>query len=270
VSDNPPVCTECGAIVPAFQATQSRLESVEGKLEKAWGALDAKEREAEELSESVLRTQRQLSTARGQIKQLREQQSTADDELSKQAMEICEYWRDLIAPKARELKGPRFDNTLKRLKAGYPVDELKLAVYGYYCRPYVVDSKRKHTGRPDQKHNDLELIMRTPQHVDKGIAIARHDAKLDVEHVHRGGTLPLSRLCDCGHPAVDHLRPDLAFALGLVDEKAAHPGGIREPCAHKDCPCYTFDTLHQFINEKIEQARTPAAKPKSPPVRKAA
>lgn len=269
LTEQPPVCHECGSVVPAFEVTLNRLATNEEKLQTAWDELDRKERENEELSDSVLRTQRQLSAARGQMKALREQQATADDEMSKQAMEVCEYWKSLIAPKARELKGPRYDNTLKRLRAGYTVDELKLAVYGYYCRPYVVDGKRKHTGRPDQKHDDLELIMRTPQHVDKGMAIARHDAKLDVEHLHKNGSMQMARLCDCGHARVDHLRPDLAVELGLVDREAVATGVVREPCCHKGCDCYTFDTIQQVVSERVDQART-TRKPAKSPVRKAA
>lgn len=261
-----PVCGECGAHVPAIERLVTQVNAINNDF-------ISKQEENKELADSVVRTQRQLSQARGTITSLREQQTKSDDDVLEQAMEIAEYWKKLLAPRTRELKGPRIDKTVARLRAGYPIEELKQAVYGYYCRQYVVDGKRKHDGKPGERWVDLELIMRDAKHVDTGISIAVQDAKLDVELIHRGGSRQQALLCDCGHPAADHLRPDLAVELGLYEAPTAANGNstniVREPCAHKDCPCYTFDTIQRAVADKIEEIKT-APKPPASPFEKAA
>lgn len=259
--DNPPVCRDCGALVPAFELAQRRLKS-------AYQSLDQKERENGELGEAVVRTQRQLSNARGTIRQLREQQSKEDDEFVVEAKEAAEYWKRLLAPKTRELKGPRLEKTVARRKAGYTLDELKLAIYGYYCRPYVVDGKRKHTGKPQERHVDLELIMRDAKHVDTGMAIARHDANLDIDRVHDGGTLRQAALCDCGHARADHMRTDLVYKF-LVERFGEEQGqkmwfDKSEPCAHSGCDCVTYDNVNRLVNERLAREKIAPVPPPRP------
>lgn len=240
--DNNPVCHECGAHVPQI----------------------------EQLQQLYLTKSRELVAVRNRLDRLQSGQDGRDSELYEQALEVANYWKQLLAPRTRELKGPRVDNTYARLKGDgtgkpYSVDDLKQAVYGYYCCQYVVDAKRVSSGKPSERHVDLELLMRDPKHVDKGIALARENAGYDVELMHKGTSALQARLCDCGHPEVDHLRPDLALELGLIDAQAPGQASIpREPCAHKDCACYTFDTIHQHIEAYREEQ---AHAPKPPPPR---
>lgn len=265
--DRPPVCRECGALVPGWEIDQRRLLALRSEN----GAKDA---QLQDQAESIVRTSNQLTQVRRQMKKLQAQQAATDDETVQIAEQAAAYWKQLLAPKTRELKGPRLESTIARAKAGYTLDELKLAIYGYYCRQFIVDGKRKHTGRSDQRWIDLALIMRDANHVDTGIAMAQEDAKLDVELVHRGASLKQAFLCDCGHPRADHVRPDLMFKF-LIDRFGEQDGERlwlkgQEPCAQPDCACVTFDNYNRLVDERIERTRHAPTPPPPPPSSRAA
>lgn len=96
------------------------------------------------------------------------------------AMEVLSYWRDSCRPKARELEGgDRLKNCLARLDHGTKPEHLKMAVYGYSLKPFVINGKRTHEGPPDSWYADAELIFRTEKHVATGIDIAKRAGELE-------------------------------------------------------------------------------------------
>jgi hypothetical protein len=104
-----------------------------------------------------------------QITDLKAQQAEQDHPVTQEAMEVARYWRDNIRPGARELNS-RCENVEKRLRGGYSIDELKRAIDGYTAKPFVTNGQRASRGT-GKRYDELELICRTPMHVDAGIAI---------------------------------------------------------------------------------------------------
>jgi hypothetical protein len=223
-----PGCTACGEVTPEMRQRDKLI----AQLRETVAGLNA------ELTNKIVANRR----LRGK------QAEAAEDPLYEKALEVASYWKELLAPKTRELKGPRIEKTLARLRgdgtseSGYTVEELKRAVWGYYCRQFVVDGKRAHQGRKDQRYIDLELIMRDAKHVDAGITIADQDAASDVDMLRFGTSEPLAQLCDCGHPYASHLPLRLAIHAGTT-------GLDREPCLEDGCDCWTFDTVERQMEE---------------------
>ena len=134
-------------------------------------------RERNELLQRIEDVQTELAVKIGTIRRMRGEQVRKPEESPHyaEAMELLEYWRQLCAPKTRELKGPRLEKALARLNGGYDVANLKLAVFGYSRRPYVTIGGRSAKGLAMQRHVDAELIFRDAKHVDMGLAIAEDE-----------------------------------------------------------------------------------------------
>jgi hypothetical protein len=149
----PPGCPSCGEYLPHVQSLIDQLASKD---------------EAIDHLEAELRSKRsQLSRARN--KRLSD---TAYDPQMPEARECFDYWRERLAPAAREFTGKRLDNVLARLHAGTDVERIKRGIDGCARKPYVTDSGREATGLPTQRFADLELICRSESHLDRFVALA--------------------------------------------------------------------------------------------------
>lgn len=84
-----------------------------------------------------------------------------------EAEELFEYWRERLWPEAREFGDKRFDAVVGRLEKGYSLDDLKRAVDGCARKPYVTDKGRAAQGSEGDREVELELICRSPIHVDR-------------------------------------------------------------------------------------------------------
>lgn len=108
-------CPECGAVLPELKALREEVQVKEENLRDLERALRAERRKV-----SSLRAQQ------------RRQQSAHP--FYAQAVEVFDYWRAKLAPKAREFTGERFQAVVERLEATWTVEDLKQAVDGGVTR----------------------------------------------------------------------------------------------------------------------------------------
>jgi hypothetical protein len=88
--------------------------------------------------DEVIRDQAvQMSALRGTVRKLRNErdQHPELDPHAGDARKVFEYWRQTIAPLAREFGDDRFRAVVARLRAGHDVDSLKRAIDGARARP---------------------------------------------------------------------------------------------------------------------------------------
>jgi hypothetical protein len=183
--------------------------------------------EERRLLEADLRGKRSL------ISRLRNDRNEARPPEYDDAMEIARYWKDILEPNARELNGPRLQNTIARLKH-YSPEELKKSVWGHYCRPNVKDGERMRHDEGGARYVDLELIMRDAKHVEKGIRIAEEEIRYDQALLNDGAHRSLASLCDCEHARADHA---LFYLHG------------HDHCLRNGCRCEGFDDIQWQMRE---------------------
>jgi hypothetical protein len=129
------------------------------------------------LREQLELAERDLRYARVEIAKLKDEraQSPKASPHYSDAMEVLGYWKQLCAPRTKELNGKRLEKAIARFNGGYDMAQLKLAVFGYSRRPYVTVGGRSSKGLPVQRHVDAELIFRDAKHVDAGIEMAEDE-----------------------------------------------------------------------------------------------
>jgi hypothetical protein len=126
------------------------------------------------LTQDVGNLEQELRGKRQLVKDLRSQGDETNTELDKAAKEVYAYWRQKLRPSARAFGADRKKAVTGRLREYAPnlradklhegVGELKRAIDGAQIGAYV-DNR-------GVRHDDLELICRSPKYVEKFIAIA--------------------------------------------------------------------------------------------------
>lgn len=193
------------------------------------GAVDEElNRRLNELEHAVMRLGLDLARKQGLIARLRKIQVEEHPPEYEDAMEVAEHWRRSCRPGAKELGGKRLRNTIDRLRAGHPKEDLLQAIDGYAARPNMRDYTRCRASEGGVRRDDLELIMRDEQHIQAGIDIAVAEMVHDQRVLDGGGSRYVAALCGCGHPLVSH---QLFWQTGAT------------ACAEKECACAAFDTL---------------------------
>lgn len=116
----------------------------------------------------------ELRQKRAQITRLRGEliDKRVENPFAKPAQEVFEYWRELLAPRAKEFTDKRFDNVVARLRAGHSVEDLKRAVDGAAALPYVTDAGRRRMGKKSERQVELDLICRTEGHLMRFMSYA--------------------------------------------------------------------------------------------------
>lgn len=224
-----PCCPKCGEIVPEMEAQKTYIEGLE----------------------------KELRVKRAQVSRLIAEQAGADKSNPhyEAALQVYAYWKEKLAPGSRTFGAAHRKVVLARLKEGWTVDELKRAIDGYFCRPYVTVSGRSHTGRPSERRIDLELICRDEKHINQGIAFWEEDRGKDIELLQRGYPDGATELCDCGHPRVYHAMTSV-MAKVFADLGQEPPlGALNEPCGVRGCDCMAFDTIQRRADEFIEREK---------------
>lgn len=88
---------------------------------------------------------------------------------------IFERWKQTMGHQRARLDQKRAKAIRAMLMAGYTVEDLELAIFGCSISPF-------HRGQNDraQKYQDIALICRDAEHVDKFIALAEAAAAKQV------------------------------------------------------------------------------------------
>lgn len=124
-----------------------------------------------ENAEVALRVERRKVKERDKLLAERDDAEAAGND---DAEAVFAYWKAAVAPRARSFKGMRRRNVLARLKEGYTLDDLMLAIDGARVAAGVSDK----TG---ERFDDLELICRDPKITDSFIKRgAHHEARVNA------------------------------------------------------------------------------------------
>lgn len=113
-----------------------------------------------------VRTIRSQSAAIGRL----ERQVDEDPQLHPQRKEITaliDRWREATGhPRAKHSKD-RFDVIKARLRDGYTLDQLELAIDGIAAFPYVINGQRVSQGKPSQRHDALSLALKGGENLER-------------------------------------------------------------------------------------------------------
>jgi hypothetical protein len=108
-----------------------------------------------------------LATTRSQAKQIgrleREVKRLDDAEVHhpqrKEIVRIVEVWREVTNHPNAKVSRDRIELVKARLKDGYNLDQIELAVRGLGANPYVVNAKRSPTGKPSQRYDQMKHAL---------------------------------------------------------------------------------------------------------------
>jgi hypothetical protein len=132
----------------------------------------------EHLDDDLHRLEVDFRKARARIAEL-EGERTRDlrtHKLFPVASRVLERWRGICMPRAKAVTSKtRLKPCLDRLEEDYTEEQLNLAVTGYGRFPFMVRGRRSAFGHETDRKVEAEFIFRTPQHVDRGIAMAYAD-----------------------------------------------------------------------------------------------
>lgn len=144
---------EIPADAPSYSEALARLAELEASP-------DYRIRDLEDLNAGLRATVDKQARAIGVL----ERKLSADDpEQHPQRAEInalIERWKERLGhPKAKASKD-RFDLIKARLKDGYTVEQIELAIDGLAAFPYVVNAQRSATGKDSQRYDQLKHCLK--------------------------------------------------------------------------------------------------------------
>jgi hypothetical protein len=100
-----------------------------------------------------------------------------EDPQRTQIIDLIERWKMATGhPRANAHTADRFDLVKARLREGYTVEDLKLAIDGIGHYRYVVNGQRSRTGTKGQRHDRLGICLGGGEQVEK-FANLGHQAK---------------------------------------------------------------------------------------------
>ena len=114
--------------------------------------------------------QKEVIALRAQISRLRrDRNERVADPLLEEAQELFDYWREKLAPKAKEFSGKRLEAVLARLRPDPQnrPDEIRAAIDGVARLPYVTANGRAASGQTKERQVELELICRSEANLQR-------------------------------------------------------------------------------------------------------
>lgn len=148
--------------------------------QSAQAELDRLRRENDELRAQLARAEEQLVLTERELRQKRARISRLEGKrardwrnspLAGQIQEVFDAWREWCHHPRAVLDGKRAELIAQRLDE-FGSEQLIDAIRGYAAFPYVVEGRRRREGRRDQRYDQLELIMRSAAHVERGLRLA--------------------------------------------------------------------------------------------------
>lgn len=92
-----------------------------------------------------------------------EREAADDDHEShpqrKEIADLIERWKQVTGHPRAKLSKDRFDVVKARLKDGYTLEQLRLAIDGIGAYPFVVNGSRRREGAPSQRHDKLSIAL---------------------------------------------------------------------------------------------------------------
>lgn len=209
---------------------------------KACGSIDQEiSGKLAELQETVQGLGVEVARKGAMITRLRKAQANERPPEYEDAMKVARYWKEILSPNARELNGPRVQNTIARLQHGYSTDDLMKSLWGYSCRPNVKEfGVRVRFNEGGKRKVELADLMRDAKAVDRGIEIADEEMRFDQGIINDGGSRFVAGRCDCGHARGSH---------------ALYRMHGHDACLEEGCDCREFDDMQWQVDEWLERQR---------------
>lgn len=89
---------------------------------------------------------------------------------------LVDRWKRATGHLKSQNSKDRLDLIRARLKDGYSVEQIELAIDGLGACPYVVDAQRSRTGKPSQRYDQLKHCLRGGQELER-FAVIGHRAR---------------------------------------------------------------------------------------------
>ncbi len=96
--------------------------------------------------------------------------------LGKEIVELVERWKQATGHPKSKTSADRVKLIKARLKDGYSLDHLELAIDGIAAFRFVVNGQRSQTGKPSQLHDRLGICLGGGEAVEK-FALYGHEAR---------------------------------------------------------------------------------------------
>ena len=138
-----------------------------------------------ELQDALLEAQDDLKKKKAECRRLkRDRQKEREDDPARQTiLTLIERWKVKTGhPKSNANASDRFDLVKARLREGYSVEDLELAIDGIGAYPYVHDGKRVKQGAPHERHDGLRIALRGGENVERFANLGHHARKVEVVH----------------------------------------------------------------------------------------
>ncbi len=101
---------------------------------------------------------------------------------------VFEFWKAQLGHPKAKLDRKR-EQVIKRAIASHGVESCKLAITGYAGDPFTLGQNDRH-----KRFDDIELLLRDAQHIERGAEMAARKPSPDVERLHTAWSDELVRL----------------------------------------------------------------------------
>jgi hypothetical protein len=100
-------------------------------------------------------------------RQLADEDPASHHPQSKEIGELIDHWKAVTGhPRAKRSKD-RYEVIKARLKDGYTLDDLRLAITGIGAFPYNRNGRREREGRPSERYDKLSIALGSGENVER-------------------------------------------------------------------------------------------------------
>lgn len=148
-------------------------------VDSATGEFVETDRRLADLEDKVVGLQTTIERQARLIGQHEREKAKTDprsDPRIKELDRLIERWKRATGHERSKNSKDRLDLIRARLKDGYTVEQIELAIDGLAACPYVVDAQRSRTGHPSQRYDQLEHCLKGGARLER-FAVLGHRAR---------------------------------------------------------------------------------------------
>lgn len=167
----------CRVNAPALKLVPPPFEGFDGELTPA--NFDRLIAELHEANEEISGLQTTIRMQAGRMTRLEKALEDADPSTHPQhaaMVALVERWKRVCGHPRAKVSRDRLDLIKARLKDGYEVRHLELAIDGIAAYPYVVQGQRRREGHPSQRHDSLSIALKGGENTER-FAVLGHKAR---------------------------------------------------------------------------------------------
>ena len=148
-------------------------------VDQATGELIETDRRIADLEDKVAGLQTTLGMQARKLGQYEREKAKADPRMDSRYGElkkIVNRWKRATGHEKSMISDDRLKLVRARLKDGYTIEQIELAIDGLAACPYVVDAQRVRTGKPSQRYDQLEHALKGGAKLER-FAVLGHKAR---------------------------------------------------------------------------------------------